>query len=200
MTPSFRAGEEQRGLADLRILPGRGQLPVAVDVAVPVQAAAEAGFSIDLRESGKVGFGEPRRQRPRGIAAMEEAFTFLHELMRRRIGEAAAGEHGAHGERHVALELGFGDAGRLKILPVEIGDAALAQSLQRPAAAAEGRGHAQPRNPRENIRPEHRGVPGDRRAPIMADDESLLFAERRDQRDHVARGVEDAVGLDILRR
>ena len=34
----------------------------------------------------------------------------------------------------------------------------------------------------------------------MADDDRLLFAERCDQRDHVADSVEDAVGVDIGRR
>ena len=40
-------------------------------------------------------------------------------------------------------------------------------------------------------------MPGDRRAPVVADDDGLFFAERRHQRDHVAGIVEDAVGLDL---
>ena len=69
--------------------------------------------------------------------------------------------------------------------------------IERPAAAAERRRNAQARDGGENIGPEQRGVPGDRRAPVMADDDRLLFAERRDQRDHVADSVEDAVGVDV---
>ncbi len=42
-------------------------------------------------------------------------------------------------------------------------------------------------------------MPGDRRAPIMADNDRLFLAERRDQRDHVADIVEDAVGFHIGR-
>jgi hypothetical protein len=34
----------------------------------------------------------------------------------------------------------------------------------------------------------------------MADDDGLFFAERGDERDHVADGVENTVGIDIGRR
>ena len=40
-------------------------------------------------------------------------------------------------------------------------------------------------------------MPGDGRAPIMADNEGLLFTKRRHQRDHVADIVEDGVGADL---
>jgi len=74
-----------------------------------------------------------------------------------------------------ALELGLRDAGRLKILPVEIGDPAFAQGVERPAAPTEWRGNAQPRDGCENIRAEHRRVPGNRRAPVVPDKDGLLF-------------------------
>jgi hypothetical protein len=45
----LRSRDEQRGLMDLRVLLRRGQFPVAVDVAVPVEPATEAGL-----------FGRPR--------------------------------------------------------------------------------------------------------------------------------------------
>src|ERR1700674_2231479 len=38
----LRSGNEQRRLMDLRALPGRGQFPVAVDIAVPVEPATKA--------------------------------------------------------------------------------------------------------------------------------------------------------------
>ena len=87
--------------------------------------------------------------------------------------------------------------GRLKILPVEIADAAGAQAIERPGAAAERRWHAQARNCREQIGPEQRGMPGDGRAPVVADDQSVSFAECCHQRHHVADGIEDAIGGDI---
>ena len=43
-------------------------------------------------------------------------------------------------------------------------------------------------------------LPGDRRVPIMADDRSLALAERRDQSDQSANGVEDTVGGNVRGR
>ena len=119
---------------DLRILPGRGQFPVAVEVAVPVQPAAEAGLPVGLGEIGDVGFARAIPAAAVGAQIAQKALAVLDE-QRRRIGDAAP-QHHSHGLGDVALEFGFGDAGRLKILPVEIGDAALAQAL-----AAAGRDH-----------------------------------------------------------
>ena len=101
-------------------------------------------------------------------------------------------KHDSHRRGDVALELGFGHAGCLEILPVEIGDAVFLQGIERQAAAAGRRRNAEAGDLGEDIRAEHRRVPGDRRAPIMADNDGLLFAERRHQRDHVADIVEDA--------
>ena len=47
----LRSRDEQRWLVDLRALPRRGQFPIAVDVAIPVQPAAEAGLLVDVREA-----------------------------------------------------------------------------------------------------------------------------------------------------
>ncbi len=44
-----RSGDEHRGLMDLRAVPGRGQLPIAVDVAVPVETAAETRLPVGPR-------------------------------------------------------------------------------------------------------------------------------------------------------
>jgi hypothetical protein len=109
----------------------------------------------------------------------------------------ASPEYGSHGQIDVALELGFGDPWGLEILPVEIGDASFAQQVEGPAAAAERRGHAQASDLGEDIRPEHRAVPCDRRTPVVAHNHRLLFPEGCDQRDDVADVVEDAVGVDV---
>src|SRR5207244_5676079 len=97
----------------------------------------------------------------------------------------------------LARETGVRDARRLKILPVEIGNAVVPQGFEWQAASAGGRWNAEARDPGEDIGPEHRRVPGDRRTPIMADNDGLLFAKRRHQRDHVADIVEDGVGADV---
>src|SRR5690242_17686786 len=57
-----RSRDEQRRLHDLRVLPGRGQLPVAVDVAIPVEPAAEAGAAILGRKHIEIALAQPWRQ------------------------------------------------------------------------------------------------------------------------------------------
>src|SRR5207237_332410 len=95
---------------------------------------------------------------------------------------------------------GLGYALCLEVLPIEIDDATFAQAFERPAAAAEGRRDTQAGDLGEHVRAEHRRMPSDRRAPIMTDNDRLSLAERRDQRDHVADIVEDAIGRNIRRR
>src|SRR6266403_5968003 len=164
---------------NLRALPWRGQLPVAVDVAVPVQPAAEAGLPIGLGEINEVGFPEPMRQRTIGAGIAEEAPAFL-DKQGGWIGKSAT-KQGPQRQANIALELGFGDARRLKILPIEIGDAAFAQRIERPAAAPQRRGNAEAGHGGKYIGTEQRSVPGDRRAPVMADNGRPLFAKRGDE-------------------
>lgn len=154
MTASFEPHDEQRRLVDLRVLPGRRQLPVAVEIAVPVQPAAEAGPGEGLGEIGQISLAQPARQRLLDSCVAEKALALLDEHGGAGIGEAAPAEHDAHGAGDVLLEFGLGDAGRLEILPVEIGDAALAQQIERLAAAAEWWRHAQVSHRREDVRPE----------------------------------------------
>src|SRR5947207_10866526 len=67
------AGDEQRGLADRLAAPRAAELPVAPQVAVPVQAAAEAG----AREFGgvvvEVSLAQPRRECRRIDGVAEQA-------------------------------------------------------------------------------------------------------------------------------
>src|SRR5450755_2383700 len=114
---------------DLRALPWRGQFPVAIDVAVPVEPAAEAGFLVDLGEIAEVGFVKPIRQRPIRAGLAEKSVALLDEQRGRRIGKSAP-EQGSHRQADIALELRLGCAGLLKILPVEIGDSAFAQAIE----------------------------------------------------------------------
>src|SRR6478609_11060570 len=154
---------------DLRALPWRGQLPVPVDITVPVQPAAEAGLPVGLGEISEVGFAEPMRQRPVGAGITEKALA-IFDKQGGWIGKSAT-KQGSHRQPNIALELGFGNAGRLKVLPIEIGDAAFAQRVERPATASQRRGNTETGHGGEYIRTEQRGVPGDRRAqswPTMA--------------------------------
>src|SRR5258706_8751582 len=64
---------------DLRALPWRGQLPITVDITVPVQPAAEAGLPVGLGEISEVGFAEPRRQRAIGAGVAQKALAIFDE-------------------------------------------------------------------------------------------------------------------------
>src|SRR5215467_9341555 len=59
-------GDEQGGNGDRRVMPGGRELPVAVDVAIPVQRLGEASVSVLRDEDFYVLAGQPRRQR-RGL-------------------------------------------------------------------------------------------------------------------------------------
>src|SRR6266516_3923013 len=180
---------------DLRALPWRGQFPVAVDIAVPVQPAAEAGLSVGLGEVSEVGFAEPMRQRAIGAGIAEKSLAIV-DKQGGWIGKSAT-KQDPHRQANIALELGFGDARRLKVLPVEVGDAGLAQRVERPTTAPERRGDAQAGHGGEYIGTEQRGMPGDWRAPVMTDNSGPILAKRGDQRDHVCDRIEDAVRTDI---
>src|SRR3981081_3242671 len=64
---------------DLRAWPRRGQFPVAVDVTVPVEPAAETGLPVGLAEISQVGFAEPIRQRPDAADIAEKSLAVFDE-------------------------------------------------------------------------------------------------------------------------
>jgi hypothetical protein len=82
----FRTGNEEVRLVDLRALPWGGQFPIAINVAIPVQPAAEPGLPVDLGEVGEVGLSQLVREWPIRTSAGEEALALLDILMGRRIG------------------------------------------------------------------------------------------------------------------
>src|SRR5258705_11020453 len=127
---------------DLRALPWRGQLPVTVDLTVPVQPAVEAGLPVALGEISEVGFAEPRRQRAIGAGIAQKALAIFDE-QGGWIGKSAT-QQGPHRRPDIALELGFGDARRLKVLPIEIGDATFAQRVERRPRPRRGGGKLRP--------------------------------------------------------
>src|SRR5258705_3219860 len=143
---------------DLLALPWRGQLPITVDITVRVQPAAEAGLSVGLGEISEVGFAEPMRQRAVGAGIAEKALA-IFDKQGGWIGKSAT-KQSPHCQVNIALELGFGDAWRLKVLPVEIGDAAFAQRIERRGTASPRRGGAEGRHRRGYIRAGHGRRPG----------------------------------------
>ncbi len=197
-----RAGNEQRGLRDHGVLPRRGERPVAVNVAIPVEPAAKSGAGVFGGEHVDVGFGQPRRQWHWIAPLSEEALLAIdveaHPLGARRLAEPDV-KQAPQRERRIAGEFLLGGL-LVEIEPVVIALAGFAQHVERRRGAAPAMRHAHRRDDRKEIWAQQRRVPGDRRAPVMADDGGALFSERGHERDHVADVVEDRVGGDIVRR
>ena len=61
-------------------------------------------------------------------------------------------------------------------------------------------GIAEARDPREDIPDGHHRVPGNRTHPIMTERMTACFSPRAAEGDHVADGVEDGVGANVIRR
>src|SRR6185295_11205846 len=112
----------QRRLLDLGAAEVRRRLPVAIEVAVPVEAAAEAGLLEGAGEDlevlgGQVGAG-------RGIGHAVEQATLVRAEDTRRLrrlqerfesGAVGALIEAAQGAAGIAIELGLGDARLLEI-------------------------------------------------------------------------------------
>src|ERR1700716_945560 len=134
---------------DLRAVPWRSQFPIAVDVAVPIEPAAKARLLVGFDEINVVGFAQPTRQRSVGRGIAQKSLAVLDEQRGRRIGKSAP-EQCSHRQTNITLELTFGNAGGLKILPIEVADAAFPQRIERPSPPAEGWGHAEAHDGREH--------------------------------------------------
>ena len=73
-----RAGDEQRGLADDRVLPRRSQFPVAIDVAIPVEPAAKTGAPVFGGKLLQVFLAQPLRQGRRNRERIEKAVALVN--------------------------------------------------------------------------------------------------------------------------
>src|SRR5262249_26341939 len=103
---------------------------------------AKARLLEGLDKHGNVGLGKPGRQRIIACRIAKKSLARLDEGFLRRVGKTERTKQRAEGTSEVALEFRSGNAGRLEVLPVEIGNAIRLEHVERPAAAAEGRGHA----------------------------------------------------------
>src|SRR5208337_5157048 len=107
-------------------------------------------------------------------------------------------EKATDGVARVALELRLGDPRRLEIELVVDRGLVLRHGAGRTPRAARPKRRAKADDSAEPVRPQKRGVPGDRRAPIVPDDDRPLRPERVDDADHVADEMQDRVFLDLL--
>jgi hypothetical protein len=118
MTASFDPTEE-RGLMDSRALPRRGQIPVAVEIAVPAELAAK--FCFGFGKCGELGFGVPCRWRLIAFGVLEKEHRGVG------VAEAAAAEQDAQA-----------------LADVETGDAVPTEQLEWANRAAGGVGTLRP--------------------------------------------------------
>jgi hypothetical protein len=197
------AADEQRRHVD-GSLPERGEvLPVAVDVAVPVERAAEPGVLELTGVHVEIGLGQPVGHR----VGVVEAIAHLGAPGDRRHradrgvgwrGVARCGVHEpAEPAAHVGLDLGLGAPRFLEVLDVELlVTGHRPHGGQRPYLRGRRVGHRQPGDGGEDVRPQQCGGPRDRRAPVVADDRRLVRPERADEPDVVGDEADHPVVLD----
>ena len=95
--------------------------------------------------------------------------------------------------RDVALELGLGHAGRLEVELVEHRVVGLGHQGRRTRGAAGQERHAEADDSAHAVGTQQRGMPGDRRAPVVAGHHGRLRAEGVDQPDDIADQVQEGV-------
>ena len=177
-------------------------LPVAVEVAIPVDAAREAGAGEGVDVDLQLGVGEQR---------LAERLRILHHLDQVR--HAAAGREPrldvrqrhapphelAEHAPHVARERRSATPGCLEVHDVVV--VAERRAHQRDGRHRRARqiGRVDADHARRARRMEQRHHPDDEAAPVVADEHGALDVERVEQADQVARQMVDVVGGDVVR-
>jgi hypothetical protein len=183
---------QRRRLHD-RALPRPGQGPVAVDVAVPVEAAGEAGAAELPDVEGDVVLGQPVGQLRRHVGLAQEAASRGDD----RVGPAV--QHHPQRRVDVGLELLLRDTRLLEVDLVEAVAGLRPDRLQRGSRAARGVRHRQPDHAADQVGPHQGGLPGDGCAPVVTDDHGRALAQRVDQADDVTDEVVNRVVVDAFR-
>ena len=198
------AADEQRRHGDLGAVELLGERPVAVEVAVPVDAAGEAG-------AGELGdvvvellLGQPVGQ-PVGLGQpLDEAPAVVGEHRRHRLrgapsaprGRRACGASSSRDRRPA----------RRRRRPAP-GSTGCRRTCRRRPGASPAMGGIGPAGRNGTLMPddaghplgvEQRQAPHDHRAPVVADEHGLLFADVVEQAEQVVGEVDDVVVLDGL--
>ena len=141
------------------------------------------------------------------MRAAETAVTRHHaDIARRKTARAQRAisrigkQDAANIEARILLQLRLGHARRLEIELIEHRVFGLRHRRRRTHRAARPVRHAQRDHAPEPVRPQQRGVPRDRSAPVMAGDHRLLLAQSIEQTYHVADQVQQRVLVDCIRR
>src|SRR5262249_52637529 len=170
------ASDIECGYQDPRSGKWRQKLPVAVDVAVPVETAAKPGAGKFLYKEIKVGFGEPSRQSRDRLHSGEKAAPPRDHSdgagSRGRLARDRA-EDGAHRMADIALELSLGHTRGLKVELVKDRIVALRHDRGRTRLTARAKRHAEADHPTEAVGAQQPGEPRHRRTPIMAGNHPL---------------------------
>lgn len=197
------AGDEEGGLVDDGVGEVGGTFPVAVDVAVPGESAAEPGCGEGRDVDLEVGRAEPGGECGWWGEGVDEAGAFSdgpESFGGRGVagdGPEESGEEGAD----VGLEFGFGEAWLLEVVDVVdvVGPGRLAQRLEWGPRWAGGVGDAEGADGSDEVRVAEGGMPGDGRAPIVPDDDCGAIAGVADEGSDVASECFEVVGFDFWR-
>ena len=183
------------------------QLPVAIDVAIPVEPAAKSAAPERLGIGVDIGLAEPARQRHSRMFGQPPAQPAAHrhhaEPVRPRNRRHVAGKPQqdiAHRRAHIPLQLRLRHAGLLEIELVEHRRLRARHHAGRPHGATRPERHAQPDHGPKPIRPQQRRVPGHRRPPVMPGNHRGLGTQRVQHAHHVAHQVQQRVLVHRLRR
>ena len=203
------APEEEGWLRNVGSTVGGKEFPVAIDIAIPVQATAKAGS----RELGgvivDVCFGEPGWQ-GRGIAQLFKrvGLGIGQDGMPAFRGSSVARnsvEEAAHGCPDIALKIGFSHPRFLemqlikeltfeRLLPGLCGSKGGTRSVK---GATRNVGGAHRDQSWKEIGAHERSMPGDVSAPVVADQDRLLLPKRIEQANQVTNQVEKRVRGDV---
>ena len=195
-----RSGTRRRSVATTasKSMPAitRSRSPAAYAAGTATWASRQAAVSAQLRswlryqfsppvkprraysadEGVEVGLGEPVREDVRLGAGVEEAATGRHGERGGRAGAARRRQQPAERRARVRRELRIRHARPLEVQLVVVGaEAACHRRRGRPRAARQQR-HRQRDDPLHAVGPQERGVPGDRRAPVVSHDDRPLGA------------------------
>ena len=187
--------------------------PVAIDVAVVVERAAEAAAPKLLAVKVDVAFFQPGWQGFGCAGSLQKAAALRHHAEvqcgpaggcgRAGRGHAIAGrpeQHVANGRARIAPQFRFRGALLLEIELIELRILGARHQAGRRRLAARPERHAERCHRPEAVGPHQRCLPGDAGAPIMPDDDGGRRTQRIKDADHVADEMQDRVLVDRLRR
>src|SRR3984893_3325577 len=218
-------GDHQSGLIHPLGQIGR-LLPVAVNVAIPIESAAKAGLLESLHVNVELGLAHVLDQRPVGKPIEQSAAGGTEYARRRPLCERRKWNgiaiKTAQRSADIALEFGLSNAGLLEVKRVvEIPGGDLPRHLGRLERRGLTIGHPHylrmfgaARSRRKPSRHErrievdyacdprrrtHRALPADKTAPVMADDRAPVDFERVEHSNDVVDQFAHPVSLDRLR-